>query len=217
MKYALLELPYSAKSTRYGRNFAASRRHPVYAWLGMRPVLAQHTAAEHAALEKWAEGRSTIVEIGVAEGVSAIALRHRMAADGTLYLIDPFHLSRIPVLNFTRRTAHRLVGNGSRGRVIWVERFSFDAVREWNRPIDLLFIDGDHTEDGVRRDWTDWSRFVVPGGIVILHDARVFEGGWTSPEYGPVKLVEELFEQKRLPGWRVVEGIHSLVVVERVN
>jgi predicted O-methyltransferase YrrM len=183
----------------------------------MRPALAQHTAEEHAALGKWAEGRSTIVEIGVAEGVSAIALRNRMAADGTLYLIDSFHLSRIPALNFVKLTAHQLVGELSRGRVIWIERFSFDAVQGWNRPIDLLFIDGDHTENGVRRDWLDWNRFVVPGGIVIFHDARRFEGGWTSPEYGPVKLVDELFARKRIPGWRIVEGIHSLLVVERVG
>lgn len=139
-----------------------------------------------------------------------------MAADGTLHLIDPFHFSRIRALNFTRRAAHRLVGSVSRGRVIWVERFSFKAVREWSRPIDLLFIDGDHTEAAVRRDWIDWNRFVVPGGTVIFHDARAFDGGWTSPEFGPVRLVDDLFERQRIPGWRVVEGIHSLLVVERL-
>ena len=63
----------------------------MYAWLGLRPFLAQHTAAEHAALQRWALGRTTLAEIGVAEGVSALALREAMSPDGTLYLIDPFH------------------------------------------------------------------------------------------------------------------------------
>ena len=215
MKYAVLNLPYNAGSSGYSESFPSSRSHPVYAWLGLRPVLAQHTAEEHAALERYAAGRSTIVEIGVAEGVSALAMRQRMEADGTLYLIDPFHFSRISAMNFTRRTAHRLVETVPRGEVIWIERFSFDAVKKWNHPIDLLFIDGDHTEDGIRRDWTEWNRFVVLGGIVIFHDARIFEGGWTSPTYGPVKLVDDLFRGQRIPGWKIVEEIHSLLVVER--
>jgi predicted O-methyltransferase YrrM len=215
LEYAVLTLPYSASLTAYNRTFATSRRHPFYAWLGMRPVLAQHTSDEHAALEKWASGRSTVVEIGVAEGVSAFALRHGMAPQGTLYLIDPFHFSKHRMMNFTKRTAHRLVGQFPRGRVAWIEKFSFDAVPEWGLPIDLLFIDGDHSEEGVGRDWTEWSRFVVPGGIVIFHDARIFEGGWTSPEYGPVKLVDRLFRAQRIPGWTIAEEIHSLVIVEK--
>ncbi|MFZ1204031.1 MAG: hypothetical protein WAN97_06955, partial [Candidatus Acidiferrales bacterium] len=57
-------------------------RHPFYAWIGLRPALAQHTDAEHAALKRWAENRRHLVEIGVAEGVSALALREAMAGDG---------------------------------------------------------------------------------------------------------------------------------------
>ena len=216
LKYALLDLPYSADGSRYSPNFSSSWNHPIYAWLGLRPALAQHTAEEHATLEKWASGRSTIVEIGVAEGVSALALRQGMAADCNLFLIDPFHFSRHPIFNFTRRTARRLVGSFLRGNVAWIESFSFDAVQKWSRPIDLLFIDGDHTEEGVRRDWNEWNKFLAPGGIVLFHDARIFDGGWTSPEYGPVKLVDDLFRRQSIPGWKIAEEMHSLVVVERV-
>ena len=215
MKFAVLALPCSGNSLNYSSSLATKLSHPAYAWLGIRPVVAQHTAEEHAALERRAANRRTVVEIGVAEGVSAIALRQNMSADGTLFLVDPFHLSRIPSLNFTRRVARRAVGRCTRGRVVWIENFSFDAVPAWNTPIDLLLIDGDHTEKGVRRDWEDWSRFVVPGGTVIFHDARIFDGGWTSKDYGPVKLVDDLFRRQMVPGWRMVEEIHSLVVVER--
>ena len=168
-------------------------------------------------LERWAEGRSRIVEIGVAEGVSALAMRQAMAADGTIYLIDPYHLSRVPALNFSRRAAHRAVESCHRGRAVWIDKFSGDAVRTWNSAIDLLMIDGDHTEDGVRKDWDAWNQFIVPGGLAIFHDARVFEGGWTNSDYGPVKLVDDLFRQKQIPGWKVVEEVHSLVVVERTK
>ena len=38
------------------------------------------------------------------------------------------------------------------------------------RPVDLLFIDGDHTYEGVRRDYASYSPLVRPGGLVAIHD-----------------------------------------------
>ncbi len=76
-------------------------------------------------------------------------------------------------------------------------------------------IDADHSESGERKDWDNWSQFVAPGGLVIFHDARLFEGGWTSAGYGPVRLVDDLFRNMTISSWTIVEEIHSLVVVER--
>jgi len=191
-------------------------RHPVFAWLGFRPVLGQHTAAEHSALSKWATGRSSLVEIGVAEGASAVALREAMSAEGTLWLIDPFHLSRERWFNATKRAAHRAVEGCRNGRVIWIEKFSSVAVDDWKGPIDFLFIDGDHSETGIQQDWDKWHRFVVSGGVVVFHDAATFPGGWTREDWGPVRLVDQLFREQALPGWRIAQQVYSLVVVERL-
>jgi predicted O-methyltransferase YrrM len=38
------------------------------------------------------------------------------------------------------------------------------------RKVDLLFIDGDHTYGGVRRDFEMYAPLVRPGGIVAFHD-----------------------------------------------
>jgi predicted O-methyltransferase YrrM len=216
LKYAVLNLPRESDAVEdYGNKLVPLLRHPVYACLRLRPALAQHTAAEHDALQRWAKGRSILVEIGVAEGVSALALREAMSTNGTLYLIDPFHLSRFPALNFMKRAAHRTVASCSRGKVVWIEKFSYDAIREWTAPIDLIVIDGDHSDAGVERDWNDWSRFVKPGGVVIFHDACLFPGGWTRPDYGPVKLVNRLFRANLSSGWTIAEEVHSLLVIER--
>ena len=216
MKYAVLNLPRESDAVEdYGSKLISLLRHPVCAWLRLRPALAQHTASEHDAFRRWATGRSTLVEIGVAEGVSAMALRETMAADGALHLVDPYHLSRLSALNFMKRTARGAVGTGSRGKVVWIQKFSHDAVREWSAPIDLLVIDGDHSDAGVEQDWNDWSPFVKPGGVVIFHDACVFPGGWTRPDYGPVKLVNRLFREGLTPYWTIAEQIHSLLVIER--
>lgn len=38
------------------------------------------------------------------------------------------------------------------------------------QPIDFLFIDGDHTEDGVQRDYELYRGLVRPGGLIAFHD-----------------------------------------------
>jgi Methyltransferase domain len=190
-------------------------RHPIFALMGLRPVVGQHTYAEDAALREWAAGKSKLVEIGVAEGASAITLRQAMAPDGILWLIDPFHLSRVQRLNAMRRVAHRAVNIVNNGRVVWVNKFSFEAVKGWVGQIDFLFLDGDHSETGVQRDWEDWHPYVISGGIVAFHDAAIFRGGWPQPNWGPVRLVDRLFRSRVLSGWRIIDEVDSLVLVQR--
>ena len=190
-------------------------RHPVFSWLGLRPIFGQHTAAEHAALKRWGAGRRQIVEIGVAEGASACALREAMPGDGVITLIDPFHLTRFRALNTLRRAAHSAVGRFGSSKVVWVQKFSQQAVKDWNSPIDLLFIDGDHDISAVRQDWADWSRFVVHDGVVLFHDARVFDNGWPTPDYGPVRVVNDFFRSRPIGGWRIADEVDSLVVIKR--
>ena len=36
--------------------------------------------------------------------------------------------------------------------------------------LDFLFIDGDHSYDGVKRDFELWSSLVKIGGVIALHD-----------------------------------------------
>jgi predicted O-methyltransferase YrrM len=172
---------------------------------------------EGEALARWARGRKTLVEIGVAEGASALGLREAMHPEGTLFLIDPFHLGRVRFLNSLKRASRRTVSHSSNGRIVWVDRFSFDAVASWSTAIDLLFLDGDHLEPAVFQDWNDWHLFVAPGGVVVFHDARTFPGGWTSSSDGPVKVVDNLFRSGRMDSWEIVDEVHSLVVVRRVS
>ena len=179
--------------------------------------MAQHTEAEHGVLEKYARGLKSLVEIGVAEGASAIALQSAMSPEGTLYLVDPFHLSRVPMLNFLRRAAKRAVSNETAPTTIWIEKFSHEAASGWDRPIDFLLIDGDHTEEAVEQDWHDWAPHIAPNGVVVFHDARLFHGGWTSQDYGPVRFVNRMFRRNPAPGWTIREEVDSSVVVARTG
>jgi predicted O-methyltransferase YrrM len=74
--------------------------------------------------------------------------------------------------------------------------------------IDLLFIDGDHTWDGVRRDFEMYSPLVRPGGLIALHDILPHEDDpscevdrfWQeiAPRYRHVELVDR--EERGLRG-----------------
>lgn len=46
-----------------------------------------------------------------------------------------------------------------------------EQVREiWTKDIKFLFIDADHSYEGVSKDWDLFEPFVVSGGIIALHD-----------------------------------------------
>lgn len=40
------------------------------------------------------------------------------------------------------------------------------------RRLDFIFIDADHTYEGVKADYVIYSKFVRPGGIVVFHDIK---------------------------------------------
>ncbi|MGE5209472.1 MAG: class I SAM-dependent methyltransferase [Alphaproteobacteria bacterium] len=43
-------------------------------------------------------------------------------------------------------------------------------VRDITQGLDALFIDGDHTYEGVKHDFLSYSPLVRPGGIIAFHD-----------------------------------------------
>jgi hypothetical protein len=81
--------------------------------------------------------------------------------------------------------------------------------------LDLLFIDGDHTDEAVRRDWDLFSSCVRPGGHVAFHDARADADGAGWP--GPTAVVKTLFGSggTEIRRWRVVAEQHRTVVVQK--
>jgi predicted O-methyltransferase YrrM len=58
-------------------------------------------------------------------------------------------------------------------------------------PLELLFVDGDHSYEGVRADFARWGAFVRPGGHLLFHDA-VDTGGYGNTYPGVVRLVGEI-------------------------
>lgn len=40
----------------------------------------------------------------------------------------------------------------------------------WSSPVQLLFLDGNHTEETAQHDYRAFAPFVAPGGLLLVHD-----------------------------------------------
>jgi predicted O-methyltransferase YrrM len=58
-------------------------------------------------------------------------------------------------------------------------------------PLELLFVDGDHSHEGARADYERWRAFVRPGGHLLFHDA-VDTGRYGNVYAGVAQLVQKI-------------------------
>lgn len=142
--------------------------------LGLARAETQTSEAERDCLSRHAAGRRRLVEVGVWHGVTTCRLRRAMAADGVLLGVDPYPKGRLG-FSAQRYIAGREVGKVMNGAVRWMRRTGVEAARahalSGGELVDFVFIDGDHSYEGLRGDWESWSPLVAAGGIVALHDS----------------------------------------------
>lgn len=122
-----------------------------------------------------AEQPSTVLEIGTMAGGTLRAWCECAADDAVIVSVDlpdgewggGYPESDIPRLRSYRRPGQ------------WLELIRADSheTETWQivsalfpDGVDFLFIDGDHTEDGVAEDFAMYAPLVHPGGIVAFHD-----------------------------------------------
>ena len=149
-----------------------------------------------------------IVEVGSYRGRSTTALA--LGADGApVYAIEP-HESFSGLYGGEFGPADRraffanLLRAGVVERVRLVNLSSEVASEGWTRPIGLLWIDGDHSVEGVRRDFEAWAPYLRPGGLVAFHDAL-------DPEGGPAQTIGRLLGE----GFERAAAVGALVALRR--
>jgi predicted O-methyltransferase YrrM len=140
------------------------------------------------------------VEIGSARGKSAcfIGMALRENGGGKLFAIDPHRptawndFESVDTCEVMRRNLRAL----RLGEHVEIVRMESGAVAHgWRRQIDMIFIDGDHSYEGVKRDWDLFVPFVREFGVVIFHDTIWDvrpDPRWSRPDMGVPRFVEEL-------------------------
>lgn len=177
------------------------------------------TEAETLALLKYAqEAKADIVEIGTFLGGTTANLARHLPLDPNiaLWTIDLFNyysqgIDPVPIYNNLAEIerAFVLIGNSNH------------IGRYWGRGIGLLFIDGGHDYTTVSTDFNVWSQWVIPGGIIAMHDAKVIEeieslrGMKIGGDPGGVVIFAN--EVKEAGEWKVIEAVDSTLFFVRSN
>ncbi len=192
--------------------------------LGLVAPRTMHSEEDKRVLLEAADGAQRVVEIGVFEGGSALALCEVLAPGSELHLIDPYghHPSALPPgAGATAWATKRVLARASRRRgegsphLHWHVAMSEDVAASWSDAVDLVFVDGDHSEAGCELDWLCWNGFVRPGGRVVFHDARRdLPNGRGLP--GVTAFVSRKFRNGGAPGWEIVDEADRSVAVKRI-
>lgn len=73
--------------------------------------------------------------------------------------------------------------------------------------IGLLFIDGDHSYKEVKFDFDNWSKFLIDGGTIALHDTIAYEG--------PRRIVvEDILGSSK---WKIIRICGQIVAARKTN
>jgi len=137
------------------------------------------------------EGAASIVEIGRFKGGSTLLIAAAMEPGSTLWSYD----LHVPVRDDLtgagldaelREALHRVGLESGVNLLVGDSRL----VEIPPGPIDVLFIDGDHSYEGARADAERWGPHVRSGGHMMFHDA-VRTGGYATTFPGVEQAVRE--------------------------
>ena len=139
-----------------------------------------------------AKGRSTVA--------SALGSKH--GAHAPVYAIEP-HEAFTGILGGRFSSANRgifftsLLHTQTADIVRLVNLSSEIVTPGWQLAVGMIFIDGDHSYSGVKRDYDCWIPSIIPGGILIFHDS-------TNPAIGPYRVINEAIAEGALEKVAVV-------------
>lgn len=168
---------------------------------------------ESAWLYNAARGCKRIVEIGSFRGKSAVILAKGSAdVGGQLVCIDPhINATGMEKTKFSKDDHDAFLStvqkHGVADRITKLVATSAEALAAYDGvPIDLLWIDGDHSYEGVKFDLAAWKKHVRVGGTIAAHDYTHDEPvrrAWREeitqdPSWGPMTLVRSVASAVRL-------------------
>jgi len=120
-----------------------------------------------------------VLEIGVRQGQSTRVILSALEENkkGILYSIDLGDRGdRIP--EHLKKYWEPIIGNSCK--------------IEWKESVDILLIDGDHSYEGVKRDFEKYSVFVNKYGTILMHDIINENCGvpkfWKEIKYNKIAL-----------------------------
>lgn len=135
------------------------------------------------------------LEIGTRCGGSALIVARAVNERVAVYSIDPNP-------DFTAWK-----GENELSGINFIRGLSQNIAKKWNKPIQMLFIDGHHDE--AKYDFDAWEKFVVTQGIIIFHDFARHSPKVIS-DCVNICLTRNDFEPVIWPGINTPESPHNI-------
>lgn len=141
-----------------------------------------------------------VVEIGSARGKStcSLALGCKENGKGKVYAIDPHLPNPWAELGTSGDNEQFLRGRlkeyGLEDYCEVIRDTSVNAAKSWKRPIDLIFIDGSHSYEGVKLDFELFQPFFTENTLVMFHDTT-----WDNPTWTKIKADTHFSEELGVP------------------
>jgi hypothetical protein len=146
----------------------------------------------------------TGAEIGVQHGANSLAILKNLNIK-KMYLIDPYIWysntddDGTSQYNVFKRDAHARMkpfdNSSSRlftssCKIIFIEKFSHDAVDDITTQLDFIYIDGTHKYQYVKHDLEDYYPLIKPKGIICGHDFDIPDVAHAVTEFAAKKQVK---------------------------
>ncbi len=142
-----------------------------------------------------ADAAGEILEIGSYKGKSTVVLARaaRISGRAGVVAVDPLTPDAVEFTAVSSGADPAMVRDefyanlersGVRDQVEFHEMTSGRLAESWNRPIRLLWIDGDHSYASAKSDFSKFAPYLTDGAIVAMHDVL-------NPFDGPVAVFAE--------------------------
>ena len=148
-----------------------------------------------------------IVELGSCFGLSSMIIATALAdkPDARIYCVDAWEGDGSSVFGETRDFIKNEAESGREffdlfkknmqaagvlEQLTPVQGYTTEVVKKWQEEADLVFVDADHSYEGVRSDVRDWKKFVKINGHILMHDVDLIEAG-SEKDSGPGLVVKE--------------------------
>ena len=125
----------------------------------------------------------TIVELGCEKGLSTLVMAsalHNCQKKGRIYTIDPAFSGPVLIPDAHQQDGILYTHNhkefiyhaktlGVESYIQKIAAYSWDVLESWTKPIDLLFIDSEHTYSAMLKD-CEWFKHILLGGYIAIDD-----------------------------------------------
>jgi len=144
-----------------------------------------------------------IIEIGVFDGKTTTNLASNISEDAVIYAFNlPPDKCDFEVGKYIKQDerAKQIV------QMIYADSNNYDFSKYYGK-IDVMFIDGDHRYEAVKKDSKNAVKCVRKGGLILWHD-------FNNTHLGTVKAIYEISQKNNLKTFKI-EGTNIAVTINK--